>query len=58
LRDAALAAYFVGAGRGNWNFGTCYFVATIEEGSFSEAARVRVHKAQPSLSRQLREIAK
>jgi LysR family hca operon transcriptional activator len=33
-----------------------YFVAVAEEGSFSEAARVRLHTAQPSLSRQLREL--
>ncbi len=33
-----------------------YFVAIAEEGSFSEADRVRLHTAQPSLSRQLHEL--
>jgi len=33
-----------------------YFVAIAEEGSLSEAARTRLHTAQPSLSRQLREL--
>jgi LysR family transcriptional regulator, hca operon transcriptional activator len=33
-----------------------YFVAVAKEGSVSEAARVRLHTAQPSLSRQLREL--
>jgi DNA-binding transcriptional LysR family regulator len=33
-----------------------YFVAVAEEGSLSEAARTRLHTAQPSLSRQLREL--
>lgn len=33
-----------------------YFVAVAEEGSLSEAARVRLHTAQPSLSRQLHEL--
>jgi LysR family hca operon transcriptional activator len=33
-----------------------YFVAVAEEGSISEAARTRLHTAQPSLGRQLREL--
>ena len=33
-----------------------YFVAVAEEGSLTEAARVRLNTAQPSLSRQLREM--
>ncbi len=33
-----------------------YFVAVAEEGSLSAAARVRLHTAQPSLSRQLHEL--
>jgi LysR family hca operon transcriptional activator len=33
-----------------------YFVAVAEEGSLSEAARTRLHTAQPSLGRQLREL--
>src|SRR5258708_22186903 len=33
-----------------------YFVAVAEEGSLSEAARTRLHTAQPSLSRQLRDL--
>ncbi len=33
-----------------------YFVAVAEEGSISVAARDRLHTAQPSLSRQIREL--
>jgi LysR family hca operon transcriptional activator len=30
-----------------------YFVAVVEEGSFNRAATLRLHTAQPSLSRQI-----
>ena len=33
-----------------------YFVAVAEEGSFSNAAERRLHTAQPSLSRQIRDL--
>lgn len=33
-----------------------YFIAVAEEGSFSHAAERRLHTAQPSLSRQIREL--
>ena len=33
-----------------------YFIAVAEEGSFSNAAERRLHTAQPSLSRQIREL--
>src|SRR5271154_5315185 len=33
-----------------------YFIAVAEEGSFSDAAERRLHTAQPSLSRQIREL--
>ena len=33
-----------------------YFVAVAEEGSFTQAAEKRLHTAQPSLSRQLRDL--
>ncbi|MET4280057.1 MULTISPECIES: LysR family transcriptional regulator [unclassified Bradyrhizobium] len=33
-----------------------YFVAIAEEGSLTEAAEKRVHTAQPSLSRQMRDL--
>ena len=33
-----------------------YFMAVVEEGSFSNAAERRLHTAQPSLSRQIRDL--
>jgi LysR family hca operon transcriptional activator len=33
-----------------------YFVAVAEEGSFPHAAEKRLHTAQPSLSRQIRDL--
>jgi LysR family hca operon transcriptional activator len=33
-----------------------YFVAVVEEGSFNRAATLRLHTAQPSLSRQIRDL--
>src|SRR5476651_1344776 len=33
-----------------------YFVAVAEEGSFTTAAERRLHTAQPSLSRQIRDL--
>src|ERR1700733_8952503 len=33
-----------------------YFIAVAEEGSFSNAAERRLHTAQPSLSRQMRDL--
>ena len=33
-----------------------YFVAVAEEGSFTQAAEKRLHTAQPSLSRQIRDL--
>jgi len=33
-----------------------YFVAVAEEGSFTHAAEKRLHTAQPSLSRQIRDL--
>ena len=33
-----------------------YFVAVAEEGSLTHAAERRLHKAQPSLSRQIRDL--
>jgi LysR family hca operon transcriptional activator len=33
-----------------------YFVAIVEEGGFSQAARGRLHTSQPSLSRQVRQL--
>lgn len=33
-----------------------YFIAVAEEGSFTNAAERRLHTAQPSLSRQIRDL--
>ena len=33
-----------------------YFVAVVEEGSFNRAATLRLHTAQPSLSRQIGDL--
>jgi LysR family transcriptional regulator, hca operon transcriptional activator len=33
-----------------------YFIAVAEEGSFLHAAERRLHTAQPSLSRQIRDL--
>src|SRR4249919_3428730 len=33
-----------------------YFIAVAEEGSFTQAAEKRLHTAQPSLSRQIRDL--
>jgi LysR family hca operon transcriptional activator len=33
-----------------------YFIAVAEEGSFKVAAEKRLHTAQPSLSRQMRDL--
>ena len=34
----------------------CYFIAVAEEGSLTNAAERRLHTAQPSLSRQIRDL--
>src|SRR5215469_7427912 len=41
----------------HWNFVICvYFIAVAEEGSLTNAAERRLHTAQPSLSRQIRDL--
>jgi LysR family transcriptional regulator, hca operon transcriptional activator len=42
--------------RAPWSYGTRYFIAVAEEGSLTLAAEKRLHTAQPSLSRQIRDL--